>query len=176
MAVTPQDVVKTAFSIQKKQIQKSNRKYVWFPLPQRHPIPKKKYMQNGQKNPQLYGSCTLEIHFPFLFANNLGRLSGTFAGNTKILPDKREGFFFGTDVHYGLERKTHIRKKLVANRSRCERIYKRTGDGSVTFCGEEEQGSGRMFFFKKRKTEQSELCSDDGAEDGNRTRVFSLGS
>ena len=43
------------------------------------------------------------------------------------------------------------------------------------FGGEEKQGSGRMFCFRKSKTEQSGLCFDDGAEDGIRTRDFHLG-
>ena len=52
------------------------------------------------------------------------------------------------------------RKKLVANRSRRECVYKQTGAGRVTFCGKEKQGSGQMFSFYKKKTEQSELCSE----------------
>ena len=34
------------------------------------------------------------------------------------------------------------RKKLVATAQRRERIYKRTAEPSVTFCGEEKQWSG----------------------------------
>ena len=55
------------------------------------------------------------------------------------------------------------RKKLVATASRCESVYNRTGEPSVTFCEKEEQGSGRMTYFLSQtnnKSEQSELCSD----------------
>ena len=38
------------------------------------------------------------------------------------------------------------RKKLVARAKRRERIYKRTAEPSVTFCGEEEQRNGRLIF------------------------------
>ena len=38
------------------------------------------------------------------------------------------------------------RKKLVATAKLCERIYKRTAEPSVTFCGEEEQRNGRLIF------------------------------
>ena len=38
------------------------------------------------------------------------------------------------------------RKKLVATAQRRERIYKRTAEPSVTFCGEEEQRNGRLIF------------------------------
>ena len=40
------------------------------------------------------------------------------------------------------------RKKLVATAQRRERIYKRTAEPSVTFCGEEEQRNGRLIFCK----------------------------
>ena len=39
------------------------------------------------------------------------------------------------------------RKKLVANQSRRERVYKRTGDGSVTFCGKGGARKQASFFF-----------------------------
>jgi len=42
------------------------------------------------------------------------------------------------------------RKKLVDSQSRRERACKRTGDVSVTFFGEEEQGSGRMAYFSAK--------------------------
>jgi hypothetical protein len=31
------------------------------------------------------------------------------------------------------------RKRLVVTEGRCERVYKRTGEPSVTFCGKEPQ-------------------------------------
>jgi hypothetical protein len=37
------------------------------------------------------------------------------------------------------------RKKSVAQHFRRECVYKRTENASVTFCGGEPQGSGRMF-------------------------------
>ncbi|HJB26368.1 MAG TPA: hypothetical protein H9662_07140 [Firmicutes bacterium] len=40
------------------------------------------------------------------------------------------------------------RKKLVATASRREGACNRTGEPSVTFCGEEEQWSGRLIFTK----------------------------
>ena len=41
-----------------------------------------------------------------------------------------------------LRTRTNNRKKLVATAQRRERIYKRTAEPSVTFCGEEKQWSG----------------------------------
>ena len=41
-----------------------------------------------------------------------------------------------------LRTRTNNRKKLVAKAQRRERIYKRTAELSVTFCGEEKQWSG----------------------------------
>ena len=45
-----------------------------------------------------------------------------------------------------LRTSTQNRKKLVATAKRRERIYKRTAEPSVTFCGEEEQRNGRLIF------------------------------
>ena len=52
------------------------------------------------------------------------------------------------------------RKKVVATESRREGVYNRTGEPSVPFCEKEEQGSVQTIFYIKRKSEQSELCSD----------------
>ena len=51
---------------------------------------------------------------------------------------KYSGEIFAEAVSY--------RKKLVATAQRPERIYKRTAEPSVTFCGEEEQRNGRLIF------------------------------
>ena len=55
-------------------------------------------------------------------------------------------------------RKAQTRKKLVATASRREGAYNRAGEPSVTFCGEEEQWSGRLI-FTLWKSEQAELVS-----------------
>ena len=47
-----------------------------------------------------------------------------------------------------LRTSTQNRKKLVATAKRCERIYKRTAEPSVTFCGEEKQWSGWLIFYR----------------------------
>ena len=49
-----------------------------------------------------------------------------------------------------LRTSTNNRKKLVATAKRCERIYKRTAEPSVTFCGEEEQRNGRLIFCEAK--------------------------
>ena len=43
-------------------------------------------------------------------------------------------------------------QKVVATASRRKRVYKRTGEPSVPFAKEEEQGSGRMFFCKEKRS------------------------
>ena len=42
------------------------------------------------------------------------------------------------------------RKKLVTTVQRCECIYKRTAEPSVTFCEEEEQRNGRLIFCEAK--------------------------
>ena len=49
-----------------------------------------------------------------------------------------------------LRTRTNNRKKLVATAQRRERIYKRTAEPSVTFCGEEEQRNGRLIFCEAK--------------------------
>ena len=51
------------------------------------------------------------------------------------LGDEKDEFSFLMD---GLKLSQN-RKKLVATMSCCERVYKRTGEPSVTFCGKEER-------------------------------------
>ena len=67
------------------------------------------------------------------------------------------------------------RKKLIATANRCEGVYNRTGEPSVTFCEKEEQGSGRTAYFcKKNKPEQSGLCSDVVGHQGLEPRTDRL--
>ena len=60
-----------------------------------------------------------------------------------------------------LRTRTLNRKKLVATAKLCERIYKRTAEPSVTFCGEEEQRNGRLIFLRSKIIGASEACSDE---------------
>ena len=41
-------------------------------------------------------------------------------------------------------------KKVIVSQRRYERIYKRIADVNVPFSEKEEQGSGRIFFLKKK--------------------------
>ena len=54
------------------------------------------------------------------------RNQGPVASRDAALPRRRRGY----------------RKKLVATVSRCERVYKRTGEPSVTFCGTRSNEGG----------------------------------
>ncbi|MDO4566105.1 MAG: hypothetical protein Q4B42_02125, partial [Oscillospiraceae bacterium] len=38
------------------------------------------------------------------------------------------------------------------------RVYKREAEANVAFCVEEEQGSGRMFFFAKEKRSKADFA------------------
>ena len=59
----------------------------------------------------------------------------------------------------------HTREKVVATANRCECVYKRTGEPSVTF---HKKGGARKradVFLDKEKRSKAFLCSD--AEDAN---------
>ena len=51
-----------------------------------------------------------------------------------------------------------VRKSVVVPRSRCERVYKRTGAANEDFCGKEEQRNVRevIFVAKHKKSPQAE--------------------
>lgn len=51
------------------------------------------------------------------------------------------------------------RKRLVVTEGRCERVYKRTGEPNVTFCGEEARRSGCAAALQKG----SDIFYDDDA-------------
>ena len=89
----------------------------------------------------------------------------------------KQSLLFGTSVLTELPRKrskikvfctrsTHCCKKVVATASRCERVYKRTGEPSVPFCERGGTTARVTDFSKKEKSERSKVRSDVGAGEG----------
>lgn len=52
------------------------------------------------------------------------------------------------------------RKKVVVAQSRRARVYKRTGDCRVPFCGKEQQRQERALTFEKSRSKRYKACSD----------------
>ena len=61
---------------------------------------------------------------------------------------------------------SRTRKKLVATANRCEGVYNRAGEPSVTFCEKEEQRRERALIFIKNQSKRYKACSDVAEEVG----------
>ena len=57
---------------------------------------------------------------------------------------------------------SHNSQKVGSNRGRCEGIYNRTGEPSVTFCEKEQQRECALVFYKKSEQAMHSLLRRGG--------------